>query len=398
MTLCHLALALMAAGKEVSRDNLERMCAAVGITISRVEVDTLLLLLHVLRCRSAAPDGPLVEPAGWEAAVRSLQDEMGLLNERLARVERSLVADHTRVATGAVPPSPAGPAGSSPVPGGTSGVDSPAYAGDGSQAGAPPGAEPADSPGRYLYGVVAVEGEGSFACVGVAGQQVYLVSRDGLGAVVHACAAEPYVSEDAEVVRSWVEAHNRVLEACMEKFPAVVPYTFNTILHDPALSDPDQVVRDWLGREEAVLRRLVERLRGKAEYGVQILWEPGVIVRQVSGSDPDIVALEREIETKPAGTAYMYKEKLSRLIKEKMEAMAAEVTAGVMGQLRERCCDLKVEKSKKPEGGMQMIANWSCLARPDQAEAIGQVLEEVASRAGYHVRFTGPWPPYSFVV
>lgn len=409
MTLCCLALALLAAGKEVSRENLESMAKVVGIAISREEVDTLLLLFHVLQCRHAVPDSRPPHPAEWEMAVRSLQEKLGLLDERLAHVERTLGGDRARETAAAVTPGRAGPSEPSPVPaagkgvaaaGGVGTVENPSCGGASGPVVSVPEAEPAgrDRPGRYLYGVVAVGGEGFLTCTGVEGEQVYLVARDGLGAVVHACAAEPYVSEDTELVRSWVEAHNRVLEACMENFAAVVPYTFNTILHDPAVSDPDQVVREWLGREDATLRPLVEKLRGKAEYGVQILWEPRVIARQVSGSDPDIVALEKEIEAKPAGAAYMYKEKLSRLIKEKVEALAAEEAGGLMGQLRERCCDLKVEKNKKPEGEMQMIANWSCLARPDQAEAIGQVLEEVAARAGYHVRFTGPWPPYSFVV
>lgn len=36
------------------------------------------------------------------------------------------------------------------------------------------------------------------------------------------------------------------------------------------------------------------------------------------------------------------------------------------------------------------------LAREDREETVGDALDEYADRPGVEIRFTGPWPPYSF--
>ena len=43
-----------------------------------------------------------------------------------------------------------------------------------------------------------------------------------------------------------------------------------------------------------------------------------------------------------------------------------------------------------------MLLNLSCLAAAP-AKALGAVLEEIRTAPGVRVRFTGPWPPYSFM-
>jgi len=51
---------------------------------------------------------------------------------------------------------------------------------------------------------------------------------------------------------------------------------------------------------------------------------------------------------------------------------------------------------KEEEPGRQMIMNLSCLVDKD-AKAIGDELEKINNMEGFFVRFTGPWPTYSFV-
>ena len=56
-----------------------------------------------------------------------------------------------------------------------------------------------------------------------------------------------------------------------------------------------------------------------------------------------------------------------------------------------------MEKTKKAEHGLQMIMNLSCLVYKDSHTELGEELGKINQLEGFSVRFTGPWPPYSFV-
>jgi hypothetical protein len=43
-----------------------------------------------------------------------------------------------------------------------------------------------------------------------------------------------------------------------------------------------------------------------------------------------------------------------------------------------------------------MIANLSLLVRKERVQEIGAVLQEAGGEQGVEIRFTGPWPPYTF--
>jgi hypothetical protein len=60
-------------------------------------------------------------------------------------------------------------------------------------------------------------------------------------------------------------------------------------------------------------------------------------------------------------------------------------------------CDLRVEKTKRTGHDSRMIMNLSCLVDRDKSTELGEELESIDKMEGFSVRFTGPWPPYSFV-
>ena len=68
------------------------------------------------------------------------------------------------------------------------------------------------------------------------------------------------------------------------------------------------------------------------------------------------------------------------------------------GRIKEHVGEIKVEKTKKAdEKDMQMIMNLSCLVAGDKYKELGAELEQIDNTEAFSVRFTGPWPAYSFV-
>ena len=67
-------------------------------------------------------------------------------------------------------------------------------------------------------------------------------------------------------------------------------------------------------------------------------------------------------------------------------------------RIKKQVDDIKVEKTKSTdEKDMQMFMNLSCLIAEDRYKALGAELEQINKAEAFSVRFTGPWPAYSFV-
>ena len=145
------------------------------------------------------------------------------------------------------------------------------------------------------------------------------------------------------------------------------------------------------------MKAKIERFRGKAEYGIQISWNPTVIAPRVTGNDAEIRELEEEIRTKSSGTAYLLGQKLEKLLCQRME-QAADVYFKEFFQKIWTCVEqIQVEKVKKDEPPRQMLANLSCFLSKEDVPKLGEKLDGIGKIEGFFVHFTGPWPPYSFV-
>jgi len=251
--------------------------------------------------------------------------------------------------------------------------------------------------GRYLYCVADSGEKVSLGPIGINGQEVYAVPYEDVCAVVHDCPAEPYQSTDAEVIKGWVIAHQRVVDKAWEKWGTVLPLGFDTIIREQGGSGPQQNVENWLAADYQTIKRKLEAVRGKAEYGVQVFWEPQVIARSIAQMSREISSLEEEIKSKPRGLAYMYRQKLENAVKREMEAKADQCFRDFYSRIKKHVCDLKLEKTKRADDDRQMIMNLSCLVDGDKSTHLGEELEGIGQMEGFSVRFTGPWPPYSFV-
>lgn len=233
--------------------------------------------------------------------------------------------------------------------------------------------------------------------IGIEGNEVYTVPYKDLCAVVHDCPVEPYKSEDDGVVKGWVVTHQNVVDVAWERFGTILPLGFDTIIRGDEDADPEENMRNWLKEDYENLKAKVERVRGKAEYGVQIFWDSKIIAQKLTEESPEIKHLDEEIRSKPRGLAYMYRQKLEDALKKEMEKQADRYFKDFHDRIKPCANELRVEKTKPAEEGKQMLMNLSCLLPKDASKRLGEELEKIDGLDGFGVRFTGPWPPYSFV-
>ncbi|OGO23522.1 MAG: hypothetical protein A2Z28_05320 [Chloroflexi bacterium RBG_16_51_9] len=257
----------------------------------------------------------------------------------------------------------------------------------------------AQGEGRYVYGVAEGDKKIGLGPIGIEGSEVYTIPYGDVSAIVHDCSTRPYQSTDNKMVENWVRTHQSVLDAAGEQLGIVIPLGFDTILEprDDATS-PDQVVRDWLKLDYARLREVMRKIDGKDEYAVQVSYKQGLIVKRISEQSEEIRKIKEDIAAKSPGMAYMYRQKLERVVKAETERLADEWFMDFYDKIKKHTDDIAVEKTKKLNNGQVMLLNLSCLVAREKVDSLGKELEEINNLGGFSVHFSGPWPPYSFVI
>lgn len=252
--------------------------------------------------------------------------------------------------------------------------------------------------GRYIYGVAASSKTVSLGPIGIGGNGVHTIPYGGFSAIVHDCPAEPYQSSDEQTVREWVRTHQSVLDEAQKELGTTIPMGFDTILQskDDAVS-PDQLVRDWLREDCQRLQSVMEKIKGKDEYAVQIFYARSVIAKQISEENQEIRKIRDEMASKSPGMAYLYRQKVEKAVKAEMESLADGWFRDFYGRVKRHCDDIVVEKTRKADRGKVMLHNLSCLVAREQVDNLGEELDKINNMEGFSVHFSGPWPPYSFV-
>ena len=283
--------------------------------------------------------------------------------------------------------------------------------------------------GRYLYCVVSVGDDAPpdepLDRTGVDDEPVALVVKEGLGAVVHECEAL-YDAADPDIVRKWLLEHQATIDAAGERFGTPLPFRFDTIL-----TGDDERVREWLIEEAGTLSAHLDELAGHWEYRIEVA-EDDATLDEGLASDDHLADLADRIETAGEGTAHLletqYEQRRDELrherraertreLAERLEPLAREVRelspertttlddgdsipAGASD--REDSTAARSERNREDStagdghGSATTQARVSVLAHESAADAIGEELDVVAAEPGVEVRFTGPWPPYTF--
>jgi len=293
-------------------------------------------------------------------------------------------ADPAAPGRGAVPPAPAEPA--EPV------VSAPPH----------PLVEHArrEAVGHYVYGVIASHAPLPADLVGVEPSAgVERIEENGLAALV---SEVPLAEFDESVLRenlndvAWLEekarAHEQVLEAALAA-GAVVPLRLCTVF-----VGADQV-RAMLARERGVLIDALERLDGRAEWGVKAYADRGAVEREAIARAGEAEA-EADVS---AGTAYMNRRRAEVRARAEVEEIADDWGRRIHGRLAAIASEALLNPLQRPElsghdgemflNGVYLLADAEA---PAFRAAVGALADEF-DRRGVEIELTGPWPAYNFV-
>ncbi|WP_229401012.1 GvpL/GvpF family gas vesicle protein [Micromonospora okii] len=258
---------------------------------------------------------------------------------------------------------------------------------------APGGAEPAgDAAGCWLHGVTREVDPATLAAgSGMDGGPLRAVSAAGLVAVV---SAAPPAEYGEEALRrnledlAWLEraarTHHGVV-AALSRAGAVVPTRLATVYRD------EGGVARLLAERRAELAATLDRLTGRAEWGVKGYAVPGAAVRAAAadGAAPE-----------GAGVAYLRRRRAALTARDEGQRIATEAAATVHEALAGYVVDARrhAPQDRRLSGAATaMVLNGAYLV---DVPALDGFTGLVAALAGRHpevrLELTGPWPAYSF--
>lgn len=252
--------------------------------------------------------------------------------------------------------------------------------------------------GRYLYCLVQNPGGATLDSQGIEENEVHIIDVDGIGAVVHNCS-RLYDSADIDEIEGWLLSHQEVIDTAAAQFGTPLPFQFDVILEGG-----DEQVHTWLENNHERISRLLADFEDLWEYRVHVLQERSVLEEQLAEEDSRLQELKNQQAQSSEGEAFLVEKQYDQRLQEVIHNHRNNLTDDLLTDLA--TIGTEVEE-QSPEPDAQILTNdtaddksWlariAVLADQTNETEIGDRLDILADNPGIEVRFTGPWPPYSF--
>lgn len=249
---------------------------------------------------------------------------------------------------------------------------------------------------RYLYSVARTGQKTRLGSIGIQENDVYIVPYKDIAAIVHACEAKPYHTEDKKLAEDWVLEHSYVIDQATKMFGTVLPFSFDVII-----KGDDDAVLDWLCRDYEKLAGELLRMQGTAEYSIQIYCDHACLETMVLANNQELEDLKNRIENEPKGKAYLLKRNLDLKLKNLTYSESGRLAEQFFSKIKPLAEELKAAGKSSWTADKyrdkKLLATFCCRVSDEFVKKLGEVLEEINDKEGFYVRFTGPWAPFSFV-
>ncbi len=237
--------------------------------------------------------------------------------------------------------------------------------------------------GKYVYCVIHADKPLNFGPlgIGVEAAEVHTVNYKDIAAVVSDTPIAVH-----EPTRANVLAHERVNETVMRDH-TVIPMSFGTVFK--TRDDIHELLRSAYDAFKDVLVKMEDKL----EFGLKVLWDRDLIVKELETENEDIRRLKTEI-TSQKGSTYFARMQYGRLVDGALQARSERYVHEIFDALR----PVSVASRANRPIGDRMIMNAAFLVRRDREVDFDAVVKQIGAKLDkLTFKYTGPWPPYNFV-
>lgn len=237
--------------------------------------------------------------------------------------------------------------------------------------------------GCYLYAVIDSDSERQLGVTGLDGRPVYTLSDGGFAAVV---SDLPNGKVRAE--RRRLAAHHDVLKR-LRRDHTVLPMSFGVIADGP------DAIRSILERHRPAFAEQVQRVAGKIEMGLRVVWDVANIFEYVVSIHDELRALRDRVFWNGREPSQADKIELGRAFDRVLTEERVVQTEKVLEALRPYCFEIKENRPRNERD----VMNLACLIGHDKQKAFEEGVFAAAGQFDNHYAFdfNGPWPPHNFV-
>jgi len=240
-----------------------------------------------------------------------------------------------------------------------------------------------DGRGKYVYCIIQASEPLRFGPLGIGVEpaEVHTVNFRDIAAVVSDTPIEVH-----DPTRENVLAHERVNETVMRKH-TVIPMSFGTVFKTR------EDILELLRSAYDAFHDVLDKMQDKLEFGLKVLWDREVMVKEIENQDEDVRRLKQEISAQK-GSTYFARMQYGRLVDAALQAHSEKYVAEIFSALR----DVAVASRANKPIGDKMIMNAAFLVARDDEQGFDQRVKEIGARFDkLTFKYTGPWPPYNFV-
>ncbi len=236
--------------------------------------------------------------------------------------------------------------------------------------------------GKYLYGFA----EGGYGLngelSGLAGAPVHQIRFEDVAAVV-----SDHAVEKLSLLRRNVEPHHRVIRE-VSRQTTFIPATFGHI------SEGEAQIVELLQANRDPIRAELDRLAGKVEMGLKVLWDVDNIFEHFVTTDREL----RQRRDRVFGRSRVTMEEkleLGAFFDKRLKHERERLSARMIEALRPVSCEVR----ENPPSDEKMVLNAAFLIERAGEKQFEEALYRAAALFDSHfaLDYSGPWPPYNFV-
>lgn len=188
--------------------------------------------------------------------------------------------------------------------------------------------------------------------------------------------------------------HETVVEYVAKRTSAV-PLRFGTIYLERA------GIERMLTEKERELAQIIERLRGREEWGVNVYSDRPMLMASITSVSPRLRELAQQAEAASPGQSYLIQKKIDALRIDEVRVALTRIIDQIEKALSEQADDVKRQRILKVEASEhgELKAKFAFLVtrvRFEEFRAAAERLAEEHMSAGVRLELTGPWPAYNF--
>jgi len=237
--------------------------------------------------------------------------------------------------------------------------------------------------GKYLYAVASLCEDRVFDVTGIDGKPVFAVSDGRVAAVVSDCCHQKIRPE-----RAHLAAHKDVLKRLMLD-GTVLPMAFGII------ADGLKAVRQVLSLNRKPLLDQLERVAGKVEMGLRVVWDVPNIFEYFVDVHPELRAARDRLIGTQREPRQEDKIELGRLF-DRLLGEERETHAERLEEVLAPCC---AELKRSSPRNVNEVTNLNCLVERANLKPLEDAVFQAAGLFDNNYAFdlNGPWAPHNFV-